>query len=282
MYNIQLANFNAWIEDTKKAMRNIMDCLKNGGVFTSGPDQEIKPIESSRSVSFALIKGLIDQLNEEIGLAFGFPMALVLATGTELASSRNILQIFNSVHAGERTEYETVADKLIKKTFAGRTWEGKTDVKADSGESKEVPVTYSFEDIKAHFVLDIPDTKDLLQEAQAFNVRADTLVKLKAAGAGKEDLQAIGEEEGFGILALDGSATQAPVNPSNGGNGDGGGTAQVTAILKSVLAEVLTEQGIISANPTTPSGFKDKDLTDRLQEAYKTAKETMDNLFEEH
>jgi hypothetical protein len=274
MYNIQLSNFEAWVEDSKKAMRHIMNCLKNGGVFMSGPDQEIKPIESSRSASFALIKGLINQLNEEIGQAFGFPMSLVLATGTELASSRNILQIFNVVHAGERTEYEAVANKLINKTFTGKTWTG-TTIEND----KEVTITYSFEDIKAHFELDIPDTKDLLTEAQTINTSSDTLNKLKTAGASKDDLQALGEEYGFGLLGLDNFDTA--VTPQANNNLNTTQAAQVNAILKSILFEVLQEQGIVSASPTAPSNFKDKEITKQLQDAYQTAKNTIDKLFEE-
>jgi hypothetical protein len=205
MYNAMLANFNAWVDDIKKAQKNIMECLKNGGVFSSGPDLEIKPVESSRSVSDAFIKGILDLLNEEIGLSFGFPMSLVLATGTELASSRNILENFNVVHAGERTEYEAVADRLIWKMFEGRTWTGITTEKGEDGESKDVQVTYSFEDIAAHFILDTPDTKDLKQEAETFKLRAEALVQLKSIGATRDDLQALGEEWDFGLLALDGA-----------------------------------------------------------------------------
>jgi len=57
---------------------------------------------------------------------------------------------------------------------------------------------------------------------------------------------------------------------------------QVNAILKACLLSVMEEQGLISASPTAPSGFDEKKVTKRLKEAYETAKETMDELFEEH
>jgi hypothetical protein len=205
LYNNMLANFNTWVEDIKAAQKNIMECLKNSGVFSSGPDFEIKPVESTRTVSDTFIKGIIDMLDEEIGLALGFPISLIKASGTELASSRNILQNFNNVHKGEITEYETVANRLIRKMFEGRTWTGTTTIKGEDGESKEVQVTYSFEDMTAHFVLDTPDTKDLLQESQTFKTYSETLVQIKSIGATKDDLQALGEEWGFGLLALDGA-----------------------------------------------------------------------------
>jgi hypothetical protein len=268
---VELANYMAFENALKESMKTLLKCLKEGGVYATGPDQELKPVESSRSVSFQLIKGLIDQLNEEIGLAFGFPMALVLATGTELASSRNILQIFNSVHAGERTEYEAVANKLINRMFEGKTWQGTT-----IENEKEITVTYSFDEIKARFVLDTPDTADLLQEAQTFKTKAETLTQIKGLGAGRDDLQALGEEYGFGLLGLDDYDTQ--------GNTDGlfeaGGPAKINAILKSCLCDILQEEGVISVSPTAPSGFNEKRVTKQLKDAYEEARNTLDVLFE--
>lgn len=281
LYNAELANFNAWVDSLKDAGKNVIESLKNGGVYASGPDLEIKPIESSRTVSFQLIQGLIQNLNEEICLGFGLPIALISAKGTELASSRNIVQTFNNIQAGKRADYETVADELIKKRFAGKKWIGqKTEKDEETRESKEVSVEYTFEELYARFELVTPDVKDLLQEAQIVKTKAEALTQLKAVGAGKEDLQALGEEYGFGLLALDGQPVQdAPMSPEEGGT-TGGGAAQITAILKSCLAEVLQEQGYFSAGPTDPSGFEEKEIVEKLQEAYKTAKESIDVLFE--
>lgn len=276
-YNSMLQNFNNWVDGLKEFQKKIIECVKNGGVVGTGPDFEIKPIESTRNVSYLFIKNLIDQLNEEIGQAFGFPMALVNATGTELASSRNILQIFNSVHAGERREYEAVANKLIQRMFSDRTWKGSKTVKDEkTGENKEVPITYKFDDLRAQFVLDIPDLKDLLQEAQAINVNADTLNKLKTAGASKDDLIALGDEYGFGLLGLDNY--QAATGPTEGVSGEV--DPQVNAVMKAIISQALHEPGVSSASPTDPSGFKDKTLIKRLMEAYEAGRETIDQILE--
>jgi len=272
-YEAELANYNAFVDSINKAGKEVINSLKNGGVFVSGPDLALKPVESSRNVSFQLIQGLINNLNEEIGFNFGFPMSLVLATGTELASSRNILQIFNSVHAGERTEYEAVADRIIRLTFEGRTWQGITI----DGE-EEITVTYSFDDIKARFVLDMPDTKDLLTEAQTFKTRAETLTQIKYIGACREDLQALGEEYGFGLLGL--GNFRAATEPDNLMIPQQDASA-INAILKSCLYQVLQEDGLISkANPTAPSGFKEDKIVKKLQDAYETAQETILEMFD--
>lgn len=260
---VELANYMAFENALKESMKTLLKCLKEGGVYATGPDQELKPVESSRSVSFQLIKGLIDQLNEEIGQAFGFPMALISANGSELASSRNILQIFNSVHTGERTEYEGAADRLIKLMFSGKTWNGEEGA-------------YSFEDIKAHFTLDTPDTKDLLTEAQVAKTYAETLAIIKGVGASQMDSQALGDEYGFGLLGLDDYDTQS----NTGGLFEAGEPAQINAILKSCLCDILREEGVISASPTAPSGFNEKRVTKQLKDAYEEARNTLDLLFE--
>ena len=57
--------------------------------------------------------------------------------------------------------------------------------------------------MQAHFVLDSPDIKDMLAEAQAELAQADTLLKYKQLGASKADLQALADETmDIGILEL--------------------------------------------------------------------------------
>jgi hypothetical protein len=277
-YNNLLANYNAWLESLTKAGKKVVDSLKNGGAYVSGPDIALKVIESSRSASHQFVKGLIDLLDEEIGHNFGFPMALVKATGTELASSRNISQIFNTVHAGERTEYETVADKLIRKQFDGKVWQGSIIEKDEDGNENTTSYSYTFEEIKAHFCLEIPDTKDLLNEAQVFKTKAEGLVQVKALGASREDLQALGEEAGLGLLGLDNFDAQT--SPEETIQEDT--VKQVAAILKACLAEDIMKSGLISkGGPTDPSGFKDEELTKKLHDAYKTAQETILEVFDQ-
>lgn len=244
-YSAELANFNAWVEAMKEASKGLIKSLKEGGVFTSGPDLAIKPVESSRTVSFQLIQGLIQNLNEEICLGFGLPIALVSAKGTELASSRNIVQVFNNIQAGKRTDYESLADDLIIKQFSGRTWQGTI-----TEDEKETKKTYSFEDLKAHFILETPDVKNILEEAQTLKLKAETLVQVKALGGSQNDLQALSDEYGFGLLELDNY--EAPVSPAVDPQTelqddtqteqlDPETAKQVNAILKSALSDIMFE-----------------------------------------
>lgn len=265
-YAAEIANYNAYIASMQTLSDNVTKSMKSGGSLTTAPDVTLEPVESAKSVSDSFIKMLIDQLDEEIGQAFGVPMALISANGSELATSRTILQMFNTVHAGDRREYEATADRLIKLMFSDRTWQGIT-----IEDDKEVTVSYSFEDIKAHFVLDTPDTKDLLIEAQTLKTKAETLSQIKSVGACKDDVQALGEEYGFGLLGLD----NYDVQESSQMEFTEDSMKQVNAILKSLIYGAMQEEGLISASPTDPSGFKERELVKKLQDAYTEGLETI-------
>lgn len=175
MYNALAADYNAWKAAIKRAIRDIINALRDGSAYASGPDMEIKVVESGRDVSYKLIDILNNLLNNEIGQAFGFPLALISANGSELATSRTILQFFNSVNAGARRDYQAVADQLIRERFEGMTW----IVEVESEEDEEPDSdTYSFKDLQAEFLLITPDVKDALEQAEAGLKKAQELETL--------------------------------------------------------------------------------------------------------
>jgi hypothetical protein len=270
-YAVKLQRYNDFVDAFKKLSDNVVKSFREGGVITTGPDTALKPIESARNVTHQFIKGLTDQLDDEICYNFGLPKALIAAKGSELATSRTIAATYNSMHEGERLDYEAVANKLIKQQFEGMSWTTKTK----EGD-KEVTVNYKFEDIKAHFVLKTLDTKNLLEEAQTFKTKTEGLVNVKNMGASKEDMQALCEEADLGLLGLDNFA--APVSQEEDVPA-GDGAAQAKAILPFLKA--CLQQGLFSSGPTDPSGFEDEKIKKLLEETYKTAKEDIDHLFEE-
>ncbi|MCK9327157.1 MAG: hypothetical protein M0P69_16810, partial [Bacteroidales bacterium] len=255
MYAAMSSNYNSWTGAIKKAIRDIINCLKDGGAYASGPDMEIKVVESGRNVSYLLIQNLIDLLNEEIGQAFGFPIALIQATGSELATSRTILQFFNSVHAGARRDYQTVADQLIKEAFESKTWTVELDPEEEDGDIQTD--TYTFKDLEAHFVLDTPDVKDILALAEAGLKKAQKLEAIKRVGASREDIQALADEDGFGMLELE--------------NFD-----QVAAAPTQTMPAFKMSK---STAETDPSGAEGDGLSRRLREAYETARKAVGDLL---
>ncbi|AKB35604.1 hypothetical protein MSSAC_1014 [Methanosarcina siciliae C2J] len=251
-YNALAANYNSWKGAIKRAIRDIINALKDGGAYASGPDMEIKVVESGREVSYKLIDSLIKLLNEEIGQACGFPMALISANGSELATSRTILQFFNSVHAGARRDYQTVADQLIQERFEGTTW----TVDLEPGkEGDPTTDTYSFKDLQAEFLLVTPDVKDALEQAEAGLKKAQELETLSKVGASKEDVQALADERGYGMLGLDnyGQTTATPQQP------------QASMVR--------------SAAETDPSGSEGDTLSRKLRDAYETARKAVGDLL---
>jgi hypothetical protein len=97
------------------------------------------------------------------------------------------------------------------------SWSFEIPDKANEGET--ITGTFTFEEMEAHFQLETMDVSDLLKEAQAKLFDARTLQIIKAVGAGKSDIQALGEEAGFGLLDLDqfDRAQDIPQTPFGGG-----------------------------------------------------------------
>jgi hypothetical protein len=96
-------------------------------------------------------------------------------------------------------------------------------------------------------------------------------------------MQALCEEADLGLLGLDNFT--APVSPEEDVPAGKGATEEqikaILPVLKSIVFDVGVEHGLFSVGPTDPSDFEDKETIDKLQEAYKTAQETMDMFFEE-
>jgi hypothetical protein len=198
-YAAESSIYNAWVTACKTAAKNVLTSLKDGGIFSSGPDTELEVVESGRSVPSSFIKTMLDLLDQEIGQAFGFPVALVKANGSELATSRTILELFNTTYAGVRREYEKVADQLIREKFEGSTWQYEVPTK-DGGTDTG---TFTFDEMMCHFKLSVTDVSDQLKEAQAKLQNMKVLQVAKQVGADRSDIQALGEEYGFGMLDLD-------------------------------------------------------------------------------
>jgi hypothetical protein len=187
-YSYLSSAYNTWVKGAKSAATNIISCLKDGGVFSSGPDTSLEVVESGRTVPSDFIKTMLDILDEEIGQAFGFPVSLVKANGSELATSRTILELFNTTYAGVRRDYQSVADDLIWKHFEGKKWT--FEVEGETGE-------FTFDDMGCKFILDVSDVSDQLKMAQAKLQDAKRLTELKNVGASQKDIIAEAERAGF-------------------------------------------------------------------------------------
>lgn len=208
-YSVLNAAHEAWKTGCQDDANNVVRYLAEGGVFASGPDKKMNVIESGRSISPAFIETMLRKLDENIGNAFGFPLALIQARGAELATSQTIKDVFNTVYAGSRADYEKIANVLIKERFEGETWTY-TITKKDGTEETG---TYTFEETEVQFKLSTGDVKDALKTAQTTLAAMQTLQAAKAIGASRADIQALGDEYGFGLLDLEKFDTAGTPSP---------------------------------------------------------------------
>jgi hypothetical protein len=249
-YNQMQSEYNSWVKSCKDSVKSIMKAMKEGGLYSSGPDMSMDVVESNREVSADFVKMMIDLLDEEIGQAFAFPVSLVKASGSELATSRAILEFFNTAYRGMRQEYETIADALIRERFEGSTWEYEIVNKDGNTETG----TFTFEEAKPQFKLDTGNVKEELKVAQAKLYDSRRLNELKKLGASRADIQGLAEES-MGMLELEKyDEQQQPNNPF--------------------------AAGMQSAEPLDESDANKGDLDVKLQQAYQTARESMTNLLE--
>lgn len=193
-YNRAMAELSNYNKALKTGMDNVIKCLKDGGVYGCTPDEELNVVESGRNLTYLYVGETIKELNEEIGQAFGFPVALITASGSELATSRTIESTLSKTLVGIKGDYERKADWIISEVFGDQ---------------------YNLDEMQLHYVLDTPDLKDLLQDAQTKLALSDTLLKLKQLGASKADMQALCDEMlDVDILELDGYDKPDPVQPT--------------------------------------------------------------------
>lgn len=224
-YNVMKTIYNDWTKAVKDDANNIMRYRAEGGVFASGPDKEINVIESGRSISPSFISTMVSLLNDDIGQAFGFPVALIMARGAELATSATIQSIFNTSYAGARMDYQSVADALIKERFETESWTYEITGKDDKTEKG----TYTFEEAAPHFKLFTGDVEDALKIAQTDLGIMRMLEVAKKVGASQADIQMLADERGFTNLDLEKFDVAIP-----GGFGFGSTTSVVPPELKPV------------------------------------------------
>ena len=297
-YNVLLSNYNSYITSMTNDVENLNKYRGEGGLFASGPDTELNIRESASSIAPGFITVALSQLNEDIGQAFGFPVSLVMARGTELATSRAIQDLFNTVYAGTKADYERIANELIEERFAGQKWDYEIDLKDGTTESG----TFTFEDTGVEFKLSSGDVQDNLKLAQTELINFQTAQIAKAIGATKPDIQAFLDEKEQGIWDLDNYDVQAqPVNPWGSpsmGNepqpNQGMNKAEVPQVGKPALpadAKMLTvgEQIASAATGTTKEKFDinepatipkkaDKTLEADLMAAYDACEAELKNL----
>jgi len=275
-YAAMNADRTAYTNALADNVKNIMRYRAEGGLFASSPDIELQVTESGRTISSTFIQQMIGLLDEDIARAFGFPLALISANGAELATSRTILELFNTAYAGSRQDYESKADGLIEERFDGVTWEYEITLKDGTTERG----SYTLEDAQAHYKLETGDVKDALKEAQTQLTTMQMLQTAKTLGASRADIQALGEEQGLGLLDLD--KFDVPP-PSPFGNFPQEGKPEEKPEEKKPEEMMPEEKEKEKEETTSTAGIpqnEDEKLKRELWENFMIAKNTIEKLIE--
>lgn len=287
-YTMMNAARAAYTSALKSNVENILRYRNEGGIFASSPDIELDVTESARTIPAEFIEKMIRLLDEDIARAFGFPLALISANGSELATSRTILELFNTAYAGSRQDYELVANELVKERFAGQSWEYEVEQKGGITERG----TFTFEEAAPSFKLVTGDVKDELKEAQVKLALMQTLQTAKMLGASISDIQALGDEYGFGVLELDRIDMLPPPSSMFGGgegrqemmqgndNKDSSGNEDSSG-NKQTQTQSTMQSNKQDLKPEVIPKSEDELLKDELLKTYKDAQKDIVELFRE-
>ena len=273
-YAVLNANYESYMTSLRTDAKNLMRYRAEGGLFASGPDTDLLVKESANSISPGFIQTMISQLNEDIGQALGFPVSLIMARGAELATTRTIQELFNTVYAGSRMEYEKIAEKLIRERFEGQSWDYKITLKDGTEEAG----TFTFDETEAEFKLADGNVKDQLQVAQTELATMQMLQIAKALGASKPDIQALADERGFGLLDFDKFDTAGAV-PGMFGS-PGGEPPEELEVEEEVPEESTTiESAKAGLPPTQNEPPQAEKLKQELLTAYQEAQKAMEEIL---
>ena len=234
-YTDMETRYQAYLASAKANVENFNRWRLEGGLFATGPDVEVKVIESASTIAPAFVREVFNQYNEEICQTFGLPYSMLTAKGTELATARTLQDLVNTVYAGERLMYNDWGDIIIEERFAGQKWSYEIEDKYGKKESGE----YTFEETGVQFKLSNGDVTDALKVAQTRLVNFEAAEKAKVIGATKADIQAFFSEIGEGDT-WDFENYDAKIQAENPVSTGGG--ANIPSLPSSVKPPSISEQ----------------------------------------
>jgi hypothetical protein len=276
------ANYAAYTTALTNDVKNVMRYRAEGGVLATGPDTELKVVESASSIAPSFITAVLGHFNADIGEALGFPYALIIARGGFGTTDDPILRLVKTAYAGSYFEYERVAMDLIREKFAGRSWNYEIELRDDQKETG----TFTFEETGLQFKLGEGDPKDALKEAQTELINFQTAQIAKTMGASASDIKAFLDEKDQGLWEFDNFDVQPPSPFGQFGGGqqqdkedlEGDGKEPATK-----ADEVPTKAGMedkpkieSTTKPTPEESQLAKDLMASYAEAQKAIEETLD------
>jgi hypothetical protein len=177
------AAYEAFKTNMKTMLNNLETDWMNKG-FVSKPDTiTAEVMESAQALNPEMLNTMLDRLNREIAFALGFPLSLLDAHGTDLATSRNILSIMSIVMKGIQDQYVSFVQNIINEQFP---------------EAKAAGVIFSFSELDPRNAKDLADVK---------KVHADVLKIFREIGASDTDIRTLSTK--YELL----------VNPELGGEG---------------------------------------------------------------
>lgn len=172
-YDRQKSDYDTFVANIQTLANNIINDWYKKGITVHSDMMKLSVIESQQAMNPSMLEVMIKLLNTEIAFALGFPIALLDAHGTELATSQAILTTMSAVLNGIQNQYEQIGTGLIYEQFP---------------EAKEADIKFRLSELNPK------DAKDL---AEVEKVHAAILKIYKEIGASDGDLKALSRKYGL-------------------------------------------------------------------------------------
>jgi hypothetical protein len=177
------AAYEAFKTNMKTMLNNLETDWMNKGSISKPDTITAEVMESAQALNPEMLNTMLDRLNREIAFALGFPISLLDAHGTDLATSKNILSVMTIVMKGIQDQYVSFVQDIINEQFP---------------EAKAAGVIFSFSELDPRNAKDLADVK---------KVHADVLKIFREIGASDTDIRTLSTK--YELL----------VNPELGGEG---------------------------------------------------------------
>ena len=182
-YSAQKTAYDDFSSSMQTSMNTFSKRRLGGDAAALPATIKYKIVESSQSLNPAMLSTMFDILNKTIAWALGFPIALIDASGSELATSRTIMDTITPYLRGVQTQVKAIAISLLKEQFP--------DVKftfafselhpRDAKDIAQVTKTH-MESLKIGRDIGYSDA-DIRNTAAAFNLTEDMQLELGGAGS---------------------------------------------------------------------------------------------------
>lgn len=146
-YAQQKKDYEAFEAEKQTIANTLIESWFKKGIIISSDMMKPNVLESKQIFQSEMLKLMMTMLNKEIAFALGFPIALLDAHGTELATGREIRAVLSAALKGIQNQYQKIALDIIYEQFPN--------------EAEEAGITFEFTELNPQDAKTIAEVREM-------------------------------------------------------------------------------------------------------------------------